>query len=131
MRYTSTLPNTGSVEGVRLVGTTANTANATVFYTIQNGSLRNLKLGASVFYTGKRNAGWNNTKANVAADVDRLIPVGAFTTFDFSLGYSIGKLSLLAKVANIGNVFNYYVHENYSVNPIPPRNFMTTLSYKF
>lgn len=131
MRYTSTLPNAGTVEGVRLVGTTANTANATIFYTIQNGSLRNLKVGGSAFYTGKRNAGWNNTKINVADGVDRLIPVGAFTTVDFSLGYSIGKMSILAKIANIGNVFNYYVHENYSVNPIPPRNFITTLSYKF
>lgn len=131
MRYINTLPNTGSVEDVRLVGTTANTANATVFYTVQNGALRNLKIGASAFYTGKRNAGWNNTKANVAAGVDRLIPVDPFTTVDFSLGYTIGKLSLLAKMSNITDEFNYYVHENYSVNPIPPRNFMTTLSYKF
>lgn len=131
MRYISTLPNTGSVEDVRLVGTTANTANATVFYTVQNGTFKRLKVGASAYYTGKRNAGWNNTKQNVADGVNRLIPVDPFTTIDFSLGYSIGKLSLLAKMSNITNELSYYVHENYSVNPIPPRNFMTTLSYKF
>lgn len=131
MRYIETLPKTGTVEDVRLVGTTANTGNATIFYTIQKGSLRKLKIGASAFYTGKHNAGWNNTKTNVADGVDRLIPVDPFTTIDASLGYSIGKLSLLAKFSNITNAFSYYVHENYSVNPIPPRNFTTTLSYKF
>jgi iron complex outermembrane receptor protein len=26
---------------------------------------------------------------------------------------------------------NYYVHENYSINPIPPTQFVATLSYKF
>ncbi len=130
MRYLSTL-STGNAENVRLVGTTAHTGNATAFYTVQSGALQRLKIGASVFYTGKRNAGWNNTKVNIADGVDRLISVDPFTTFDLSAGYSIGRVSLLAKVANITNEFNYYIHENYSVNPIPPRNFMTTLSYKF
>src|SRR5690606_15791024 len=61
MRYLATSA-TGSVEDVRLVGTTAHTGNATVFYTIQTGAVKGLKLGASAFYIGKRNAGWNNTK---------------------------------------------------------------------
>ena len=130
MRYLETNDN-GSVEGVRLVGTTAHTANGTVFYTFQSGRVNGLKLGFSTFYTGKRNAGWNNTKVNEREGLDRLIPVDGFTTFDFSAGYTIKKWSLLAKVSNIGNKFNYYVHENYSVNPIPPRSFSTTLSYKF
>lgn len=130
MRYLET-DDKGAVEDVRLVGTTAHTANGTIFYTFQNGAVRGLKLGASAFYTGKRNAGWNNTKINVAENVNRLIPVDPFTTFDFSAGYTYNRISLLAKVSNIGNVFSYYVHENYSVNPIPPRSFMTTLSYTF
>jgi len=130
MRYLST-NETGSVEDVRLVGTTANTANGTVFYTLQNGALKNLKLGGSIYYTGQRNAGWNNTKVNVQDGVNRLIPVDGFTTFDFSAGYAYRQWSILAKLSNIGNTFNYYVHENYSVNPIPPRSFMATLAYKF
>ena len=130
MRYLSTNEN-GAVEDVRLVGTTAHTANGTVFYTLQRGALKNLKLGASVYYTGQRNAGWNNTKVNVKEGVNRLIPVDGFTTFDFSAGYTYRQWSILAKLANIGNTFNYYVHENYSVNPIPPRSFMATLAYKF
>ncbi|TCD12134.1 TonB-dependent siderophore receptor [Pedobacter frigidisoli] len=128
MRYTNTADVTGMIENVRLVGTTKNTANATLFYTFQSGAVKGLKLGTSAFYTGKRNGGWNDAKN--AASL-RLIPLGAFTTLDFSAGYNWNKFSILAKVSNITNELNYFVHENYSVNPIAPRQFLTTLSYKF
>jgi len=141
MRYTSTrdvttiTPPTGApvvlagiVEGERLVGTTKNTANGTLFYTFQEGTFKNLKLGASAFYTGDRLGGRNTTKNNSSTGI---IPLSGFTTFDFSAGYAWRKVSLLAKVSNITNELNYFVHENYSVNPIAPRQFMTTLSYKF
>jgi iron complex outermembrane receptor protein len=128
MRYTSTLPTSGIVEGERVVGTTKNTANGTLFYTFQDGAIKGLKFGASAFYTGDRNGGRNTTKNNSSSGI---IPLTGFTTVDFSAGYSWKKLSLLAKIANITNELNYFVHENYSVNPIPPRQFMTTLSYKF
>lgn len=128
MRYTNTADVTGMIEDVRLVGTTKNTGNATLFYTFQDGAVKGLKLGASAFYTGKRNGGWNDAKNATSL---RLIPLDAFTTIDFSAGYSWKRFSLLAKVSNITNELNYFVHENYSVNPIPPRQFLTTLSYKF
>jgi iron complex outermembrane receptor protein len=132
---TSTDPNAtkdvivgGIIEGQRLVGSTKNTANGTLFYTFQEGSVKGLKLGASAYYTGARNGGYNDSKIQ---NYSRLIPLSAFTTFDLSAGYNWRKISLLAKIANITNELNYFVHENYSVNPIPPRQFMTTLSYKF
>ncbi|RNL50124.1 TonB-dependent receptor [Pedobacter jejuensis] len=128
MRYTSTLAVTGIVEGERVVGTTKNTANGTLFYTFQDGSVKGLKLGTSVFYTGDRNGGRNTTKNNSSTGI---IPLTGFTTVDFSAGYTWKKLSLLAKLSNITNELNYFVHENYSVNPIPPRQFVTTLAYKF
>ena len=144
MRYTETLgiikykdsagkdaETSGSAEGVRLVGTTAHTGNVTLFYSFQNGSLKGIKIGASAFYTGKRNAGWNNSKINERDGVNRLIAVDPFTTFDISLGYSAKRFSILAKMANVNDELSYFIHENYSVNPIPPRNFTTTLSYKF
>lgn len=147
MRYTETSPITeittvvngspkvtevsGNQEDVRLVGTTAHTANGTIFYTLQHGGAKGLKLGVSAFYTGRRNAGWNNTKINVRDGLDRLITVSPFTTVDISAGYTYKKWSILAKMSNVNNAFNYYIHENYSVNPIPPRSFMTTLTYKF
>ncbi len=128
MRYTNTAEKTGMIEDVRLVGTTKNTANATLFYTIQKGVAKGLKFGASAYYTGNRNGGWNDNKS---ATTLRLIPIKAFTTVDLSAGYKWKNVSLLAKISNITDELNYYVHENYSVNPIPPRQFSTTFSYRF
>lgn len=125
---TKTVVVGGTIEGQRLVGSTKNTANATLFYTMQDGSLKGLKLGASAYYTGNRNGGYNDTKIQAAS---RLIPLSAFTTVDVSAGYSWSKLSLLVKLSNITNELNYFVHENYSINPIPPRQVVGTLAYKF
>lgn len=128
MRYTNTADLTGMIEDIRLVGTTKNTANATLFYTFQEGRMKGLKLGTSAFYTGARHGGWNDNKS---ATNLRLIPLSGFTTFDVSAGYTWQKFSILGKISNISNELNYFVHENYSVNPISPRHFLTTLSYRF
>jgi len=130
MRYTKTLAGTGIVEGERLVGTTKNTANGTLFYTIQNGGLKGLKLGGSAFYTGDRNGGRNTNKSTTNPSTG-IIPIKGFTTFDLSAGYAFKRFSILGKLSNITNELNYFIHENYSVNPIPPRQFMTTVAYKF
>jgi iron complex outermembrane receptor protein len=130
MRYIKTIDETGIIEGERLVGTTKNTANGTLFYTIQNGSLSGLKLGGSAYYTGDRNGG-RNTNKSLTKPSTGIIPIGGFTTFDLSAGYAFKKFSILGKVSNITNELNYYIHENYSVNPIPPRQFVTTVAYKF
>lgn len=128
---TRTVTTAGMIENVRLVGTTKNTANATLFYTFLRGKAKGLKLGASAFYTGARNGGWNDNKTVTDPTKLRLIPLSAFTTLDFSAGYTWNKFSILAKMSNITNELNYFVHENYSVNPIAPRQFAATLSYKF
>ncbi len=131
MHYTKTPGNKGSyVEGERLVNTPAHTANGSVFYTFSRGKLNGLKIGASAFYVGKRFGGWNNT-IQQTQNYSRLIPVDGFVTVDLSAGYSINRFSLLAKLSNLTNTYNYYVHENYSINPIPPRQFIATLAYKF
>lgn len=131
MRYTKTPDAPGNyIEGERLVNSPAHTANASIFYTLQSTNFRGLKLGATANYIGKRLGGWNNTIGQTQTG-SRLIPVSAFSTIDLSAGYSFKKLSVLAKVSNLTNTLNYYVHENYSVNPIPPRQFVTTVSYKF
>ncbi|MBC7886725.1 MAG: TonB-dependent receptor [Ferruginibacter sp.] len=131
MRYTDTKELKGNyIEGERLVNTPAHTANTSAFYTFQRGNLKGVKIGVSGFYTGNRWGGWNNTREQ-AQNYSRLIPVKGFTTVDIAAGYSFKKLSLMAKVSNIFNVYNYYVHENYSINPIAPRQFISTISYKF
>lgn len=137
MRYTKTSGKAGSyVEGPRLVNSPAHTANATAFYTVQKGKVKGLKLGLGAYYVGERNAGWspvyalNSTTKELYIN-DRMFTVKGFVTVDVSAGYSYKKYSLLVKLANVGNTFNYYVHENYSINPIPPRNFMITAAYRF
>ncbi len=127
-RYTrASQASTAYVNGQRLVNTPAHTANATAFYKFCEGSLKGLKLGAGIYYIGERIAGWNYTVGNKRP----LFPVKAFTTIDVSAGYSFKKISLMAKVANLTNTYNYYVHENYSINPIAPRNFVATVAYRF
>jgi iron complex outermembrane receptor protein len=131
MRYTKTPDAKGNyVEGERLVNTPAHTANWSAFYVFKNKRLKGLKIGATAFYTGNRFGGWNNTIGQ-AQNYSRLIPVKGFTTIDISAGYNINRISLLAKVSNLANTFNYYVHENYSINPIAPRQVVGTIAYRF
>ena len=110
-----------------MVRTPAFTANASAFYKFDH-TLKGLILGATAFYTGDRKAGWNDTKNQ--SQVTRMIDVAGFTTVDLSLGYEYGKFLLQGKVGNIFDQESYNVHENYSVNPITPRNFYFTLTYK-
>ncbi|RYF78606.1 MAG: TonB-dependent siderophore receptor [Cytophagaceae bacterium] len=131
MRYTKASQLRGSpIEGERLTNNPAHTANATIFYTFDLPQLRGLKLGASAFYTGNRFGGNNNTYGQTP-EFSRLIPLAGFTTFDLSAGYTYRKVSILAKVSNLTNTLNYLIHDRYSIMPIPPRQFVTTLSYRF
>ncbi|GAB3557053.1 TonB-dependent siderophore receptor [Spirosoma fluminis] len=131
MRYTKASRLKGSpIEGERLTNNPAHTANATIFYTFDLPQLRGLKVGATAFYTGARYGGNNNTYGQTP-EFSRLIPLTGYTTIDLSAGYSFRKISLLAKVSNIANTLNYLIHDRYSIMPIPPRQFVTTLSYRF
>lgn len=135
MRYTRTDTTVGSFRtGDRLVNNPAHTANGSIFYTVGNGRFKGFKTGVTVAYVGDRMAGWNTdlVKTNgVSTYRNRQFEVKGFTTIDVSAGYSWRKLSLLAKVSNLANTLNYYVHENYSINPIPPRQLVATLTYRF
>jgi len=143
-RYTNTSGKKGSqVEGERLTNNPAHTANASIFYTFSQPVLRGIKVGASAFYTGQRYGGNNNTvgqddrPANAPVGTpdpvpySRLVVLTGFTTIDLSAGYTYKQFSLLAKLSNITNELNYVVHDRYSINPIPPRQFLTTVTYKF
>ena len=135
MRYTKTDTTLGSFKtGERLVNTPAHTANGSAFYTVSDGKLKGFKAGVTVMYVGKRFGGWNSDLAKINGSVqyrNRAFAIEDFTTVDVSAGYSFRKVSLLAKVSNLGNVYNYYAHENYSINPIAPRQFVATVAYKF
>lgn len=124
--YTDT-PENGFIENQRLVRTPALTANASVFYTFTEFA-KGLKVGATAFYTGDRKAGWNDVKGQKQAT--RMIDIDGFTTVDISIGYEWKKFMIQGRVGNLFDVVNYNVHENYSVNPITPRNYYFTLTYK-
>ncbi len=132
--YTETPDTFGYVENQRLVRTPATTANASVFYTMQNFA-KGLKLGISTYYIGNRIAGWNDTKTGSNSleqrnGVSRMFDLKDYTTVSLSLGYEWKKFMIQGRVGNLFDVVNYNVHENYSVNPITPRNYYFTLTYK-
>lgn len=137
MRYTKTSGLNGSfIEGDRLVRTPANTANLSFFYTVQDGLFKGVSLGAIGNYIGDRLGGWNDQYSTDTTKYPdgiyhREIPLEGYTTIDVSAGYTWRKISILCKLSNITNELNYTVHENYSVNPIAPRQVMTSLRYKF
>ncbi|WP_265429126.1 TonB-dependent siderophore receptor [Chryseobacterium sp. YIM B08800] len=132
--YLDTPEMFGYVENQRLVRTPATTANASVFYKFTK-LVPGLKVGASVYYIGDRLAGWNDTKTGANSlvarnGVSRIFEIKDYTTVALSAGYEWKKFMIQAKVGNLFDVENYNVHENYSVNPITPRNFYFTLTYK-
>lgn len=138
MRYTNTNGLNGSfIEGARLARTPANTANLSFFYTLPSGQFKGLSIGSIANYIGNRVGGWNNryiddiNNPGSLTIQDREIPISGYTTIDLSAGYSWKQFSILCKLSNITNELNYTVHENYSVNPIAPRQLMTSVRYKF
>jgi iron complex outermembrane receptor protein len=148
MRYTKTSGTSGSfVAGDQVVRTPKNTANLSFFYKVPEGMFKGVSFGAIANYIGNRLGGWNddylwtavkptptNPKPNPAYIVtirDRDIPIEGYTTIDASVGYEWRKFSVLCKLSNITNELNYTVHENYSINPIAPRQILTSLKYKF
>jgi iron complex outermembrane receptor protein len=94
--------------------------------------VKGLKLGAGVYFVGDRIAGWNDTKETLDGrnGVSRLLEVGDYVTASVTLGYEWEKFSIMGKLGNLFDVVEYNYHENYSVNPITPRNYYVTLTYK-
>ena len=129
--YLDTPADFGYVENQRLVRTPSTTANASVFYTFEK-YVKGLKLGASAYFVGDRIAGWNDTKETLDSrnGVSRFLEVGNYVTAAISAGYEWQKFSVMGKVGNLFDTVDYNYHENYSVNPITPRNFYVTLTYK-
>jgi len=134
--------NGSLVVGDILARTPKNTANLSFFYKLPSGKLKGLSFGAIANYVGNRTGGWNddyvwtenkpstNPKTYTVTIRDRDIPLEGYTTVDASVGYEWTKISILARLSNITNELNYTVHENYSVNPINPRQVMVSLRYK-
>ena len=125
IRYTKTPDAKGNfIEGERLQNSIGSTANASFFY-----SINGWKFGGGFYYTGPRTAGFNNTKGQTQ-NYNRLFGVSDFSTIDLSAGYGFSKTSILVKLSNLTNTLNYITHENYSINPIAPRQIMLSVSHR-
>jgi iron complex outermembrane receptor protein len=124
-------PEKGYVENQRLVRTPSTTANASVFYKFTD-RVKGLKIGAGAYFIGDRLAGWNDSKSTVISrnGVSRIFEVKDYVTVNASVGYEWTDFSIQGKIGNLFDTINYNVHENYSVNPITPRNYYLTLTYK-
>ncbi|MFM2361586.1 MAG: hypothetical protein RLZZ316_488 [Bacteroidota bacterium] len=125
-RYTK---STLFVPGSKLRYNPNHTANAHVYYSVKPGFLfSGFNAGIGAYYVGERVAGRSTTKANPGF---ALIPLSDYFLFETSAGYTVQNLSFRVKLSNLLNQFNYNVHDDNSVNPIAPRQFTATVSYKF
>lgn len=114
----------------------AHTANTSIYYSFGRKTvLSGLNLGVTGLYIGDRVAGRSTRKLisgkEITNDSYKLMPVPAYTQIDFSIGYEYQSLSLRLRMTNAFNVLSYNVHDDNSVNPIAPRMFAGTISYKF
>jgi iron complex outermembrane receptor protein len=67
----------------------------------------------------------------VINDAYKLIALPDFFQFDAHVGYTWNKLVFRLKATNLLNQLSYQAHDDNSINPIAPRQFSTTLAYKF
>jgi iron complex outermembrane receptor protein len=132
MRFTGVNGNTvnGNKEGERLRYNPAHTANASVFYTFEKESLLNgFNAGLGAFYVGNRLAGRNPT--NSPTNTNKLMPLPDYVTIDLNAGYVRNDFSVRVKLSNLLNQLSYNVHDDNSLNPVAPRQFLATVAYKF
>ncbi|MBH8557842.1 TonB-dependent receptor [Hymenobacter negativus] len=128
------------VDGSRLRYNPAHTANLSLFYSFgkvfgDNVLLRGLSAGATGYYVGDRLAGRNprliyDAKGNPVTDTNKYLALPNYFLFDASVGYAYERFSVRFKMANLLNQLSYNLHDDNSANPIAPRTFSTTLTYK-
>lgn len=119
------------IEGSLLRYNPKHTANLSIHYNFsQQTVLNGLSIGLSSLYFGERYAG-RSTRIAVPNDTYKLIRLPEYLQLDASLGYVKEKFSIRFKVSNITDVLSYNVHDDNSVNPIAPRQFSTTIGFKF
>jgi iron complex outermembrane recepter protein len=118
------------IEGSFLRYNPNHTANMSVHYRIETGKLKGLAFGATGVYIGQRFAG-RPTRIQVVNDAYKLTELPDYTQIDGTVSYAYGNFVLRAKIGNIFNILNYNVHDDNSLNPITPRNYSATFSFKF
>lgn len=130
--YTKTIYTKSNtyIEGSELRYNPKNTANLSFNYHFENGIFKNLQAGFISSYIGERFAG-RSTRLTVANDAYKLIPLDRYLQHDILLGYTYKRFELKAKFSNITNALSYNIHDDNSLNPIAPFNFLFNIQYKF
>jgi len=118
------------IEGSLLRYNPRHTANMGFQYQIESGKWQGFQAGIVGVYIGQRYAG-RSTRVTVANDAYQLVEIPSYVQVDLTLGYVKKHFALRGKLANIANVLSYNVHDDNSVNPIAPRNFSLSASYRF
>lgn len=111
------------IEGSLLKYNPSHTANLGISY-----RLNGFQAGITTVYIGERFAG-RSTRIKVDNDAYRLIQLPDYLQADVSASYRYKNIAIRAKMANIGDVISYNVHDDNSVNPIAPRNWNVGISY--
>ena len=138
--HTTYTRSTLYADGSRLRYNPAHTANLSLYYSFANlfvdsNLLRGLSAGATGYYVGERLGGRNprllyDQAGNLLTDANKYLAVPNYVLFDASLGYAYERFSIRLKMSNLLNVLSYNLHDDNSINPIAPRTFAATLSYK-
>lgn len=116
------------VNGSKLRYNPEHTANASLFYSFDQFSfLEGLNTGITAFYIGERVAGRSTRAANPTY---KLMPIPNYFLFDLTMGYTFNNVTVRGKISNLFDQLSYNVHDDNSVNPIAPRLYSATFSFK-
>lgn len=118
------------IPGTELKYNPKNTVNLSANYIIQSGKLNGLSFGVINSYVGDRYAG-RLTRTQVNGDSRKLIFLSGYYQLDATLAYTYKKFNIATKLSNITNALNYNVHDDNSLNPIPPRVYSVNINYNF
>ena len=114
--------------GTELVYNPKHTVNGSIYYDfLPNSFLKAFNLGLNGYFVAGRFGGRNPRLSNTNF---KLISIPDYTLIDASVGYSHKKIALRFKITNLFDVMSYNIHDEYSINPIAPRQFATTLSLR-
>lgn len=122
-------------EGSAPMNAAAHTANGWLNYTFFDGFLRNLSLGAGVYFTGERPFAEYTYQVlpghNVQPNTKPFL-ADAYTTVNLQAGYRIDRCHLRLFLNNIFNSVGYtaYYRGGY-LNPTDPRNVAVALNWQF
>jgi iron complex outermembrane receptor protein len=122
-------------EGSAPMNAAAHTANGWIHYTFFDGFLRNLSLGAGVYYTGERPFAEYTYQLLPGHQVQpntKPFMAEAYTTVNVQVGYRINRCRLRLFLNNIFDSVGYttYYRGGY-LNPTDPRNVTVALNWQF